>query len=106
MAETGSKVTIDTDDIKVIIKLSVLEPFSEDVSMEKLKSCMPNFLGPYKDAMVNANSVIDALKPKVAARETIIQPMSDQISKLEQKYDDLEQHGRKGSAYLGSLQTP
>ena len=56
MAETDSKVvTIDTDDLKVLIKISVLEAFSEDVTMEKLKSSMASLLEPYKDALVKAN---------------------------------------------------
>ena len=47
MAQTDSKVvTIDTDDLKVLIKISVLEAFSENVTMEKLKSCMASLLEP------------------------------------------------------------
>ena len=101
MAETDSKVvSIDTDDLKVLIKISVLEVFSEDVTMEKLKSCMASLLEPYQDALVKANSDITSLKSQVADKETTIQKMSDQISELEQKYDDLEQHGRKGSVRI------
>ena len=101
MAETDSKVvSLDTDDLKVLIKISVLEAFSEDVTMEKLKSCMASLLEPYQDALVKANSDITSLKSQVADKETTIQKMSDQISELEQKYDDLEQHGRKGSVRI------
>ena len=101
MAETDSKVvTIDTDDLKVLIKISVLAAFPEDVTMEKLKSCMASLLEPYKDALVKANSDITTLKSQVADKETTIQKMLDQISELEQKYDDLEQHGRKGSVRI------
>ena len=101
MAETDSKVvSIDTDDLKVLIKISVLEAFSEDVTMEKLKSCMASLLEPYQDALAKANSDITSLKSQVADKETTIQKMSDQISELEQKYDDLEQHGRKGSVRI------
>ena len=79
MAETDSKVvTIDTDELKVLIKLSVLEAFSEDVTMEKLRSCMASLLEPYKDALKKANSDIDSLKSQVVARESTIHKMSDQ----------------------------
>ena len=101
MAETDYKVvSIDTDDLKVLIKISVLEAFAEDVTMEKLKSCMASLLEPYQDALVKANSDITSLKSQVADKEKTIQKMSDQISELEQKYDDLEQHGRKGSVRI------
>ena len=101
MAETDSKVvTIDTDELKVLIKLSVLEAFSEDVTMEKLRSCMASLLEPYKDALKKANSDIDSLKSQVVAWEWTIHKMSDQITELERKFDDLEQHGRKGSVRI------
>ena len=61
---------------------------------------MASLLEPYKDALVKANSDITTLKSQVADKETNIQKMSDQISELEQKYDDLEQHGRKGSVRI------
>ena len=92
--ETDSKVvTIATDDLKVLIKLSVLEAFS----MKKLKACLVSILEPYRDALVKANSDKDTLKSQVADREITIQKMSDQISEFEQKYDDCAQHGTKGS---------
>ena len=45
MSETDSKaVVINTDELKVLVKLSVLEAFSEDATLEKVKSCMESLL--------------------------------------------------------------
>ena len=67
MAEMDSKaVVIDTDDLEVLVKLSVLEVFSEDTTQDKLKSCMSSLLQPFKDALVKANSEIDCPKADVA----------------------------------------
>ena len=102
MAETDSKaVVIDTDDLKVLVKLSVLEAFSEYTTLDKLKSCMSSILQLFKDALVKANSEIDCLKADVADKGRIIQKMYVDIEEPERKYDDLEQHGRKGLS--GSL---
>ena len=101
MAQTDSKaVVIDTDELKVLVKLSVLEAFSEDDTIEQLKSCMSSLLQPFKDALVKANSEIDCLKADVADKGRIIHKMSVDIEELERKYDDLEQHGRKGSVRI------
>ena len=101
MAEMDSEaVVIDTHDLKVLVKLSVLDAFSEDTTLDKLKSCMSSLLQPFKDALVKANSEIDSLKAGVADKGRIIQKMSVDIEELERKYDDIEQHDRKGSVRI------
>ena len=98
MSETDSKaVVINTDELKVLVKLSVLEAFSEDATLEKVKSCMESLLQPFRDALVHAKTEIDTLKSEVADKGRTIQKLSADIEDLERKYDDIEQHGRKGS---------
>ena len=101
MAEMDSKaVVIDTDDLKFLVKLSVLEAFSENTTLDKLKSCMSNILQLFKDALVKAYSEIDCLKADVADKGRINQKISVDIEELGKKYDDLEQHGRKGTVRI------
>ena len=98
MSETDSKaVVINTDELKVLVKLSVVEVFSEDATLEKVKSYMESLLQPFRDALVHAKTEIDTLKSEVADKGRTIQKLSADIEDLERKYDDIEQHGRKRS---------
>ena len=101
MTKTDSEaVVIDTDDLRVLVKLSVLEAFSDDTTLDKLKSYMSSLLQPFKDALVKANSEIDCLKADVVDKGRIIQKISVDIEELERTYDDHEQHGSKGSVWI------
>ena len=92
-----SSVKIDPEDLKTVVKLSVLEAFTESETLEKVQKVMAPLLLPYKEALNTAAQEIDSLKTKMADKDQIIQKLTRQVEDIETKYDDLEQHGRKGS---------
>ena len=80
--------------------MSVLEAFSEDCVLDKLEHVIKPLIEPYKEAVKTANAKIDSLDKKVASQQITITRLSHEVEDLKIKNDDLEQHGRKGSARI------
>ena len=85
----------DVSGLKDVVKMSVLEAFTEDSILEKLKKIMTPLLIPYKEALDTARAEISSLKTTVANHQASITKMSQEIEDLRVKNDDLKQHGRK-----------
>ena len=93
-------VQLSVDELKNIVKMSVLEAFSEDCVLDKLEHVIKPLIEPYKEAVKTANAKIDSLDKKVASQQITITRLSHEVEDLKIKNDDLEQHGRKGSARI------
>ena len=79
MATDGdSSVKIDPEDLKTVVKLSVLEAFTESETLEKLQKVMAPLLLPYKEALNTAAQEIDSLKTKMADKDQVIQKLTRQ----------------------------
>ena len=92
-------VHLSVDELKNIVKMSVLEAFSEDCVLDKLEHVIKPLIEPYKEAVKTANAKIDSLDKKMASQQITITRLS-QVEDLKIKNDDLEQHGRRGSARI------
>ena len=93
-------IQLSVDELKTVVKMSVLEAFSEDSVLDKLKHVIKPLIEPYKEALKTANAKIDCLENKVTSQQTTITRLSHEIDDLKIRNDDLEQHGRKGSARI------
>ena len=93
-------VQLSVDELKKIVKMSVLEAFSEDSVLDKLEHVIKPLIEPYKEAVKTVNAKIDSLDKKVASQQITITRLSHEVEVLKIKNDDLEQHGRKGSARI------
>ena len=88
---------INISDLKDHVKLSVLEAFTDDSFLEKIKSVIVPLLTPYKDALSTANAESKQLKSQMSAKDTTIRALTKYILDLKIKCDDIEQQGPKGS---------
>ena len=88
---------INISDLKDHVKLSVLEAFTDDSFLEKIKSVIVPLLTPYKEALSTANAEIKQLKSQMSEKDTTIRALTKDIQELQIKCDDIEQQGRKGS---------
>ena len=57
-------IQLSVDDLKNAVKMPMLEAFSEDSVLDKLKHVIKPFIEPYKQALKTANAKIDPLKTK------------------------------------------
>ena len=58
---------------------------------------------PLEEAIKQANDINSALRKQIADRDTTIESLTQQVSDLTIRYDDLEQQGRKGSIRVFGL---
>ena len=93
-------IQLSVDDLKNVVKMSVLEAFAEDSVLDKLKHVIKPLIEPYKEALKTANAKIDSLENKLTSQQTTITRLSHEIDDPKIRNDDLEQHGRKGSARI------
>ena len=93
-------IQLSVDDLKNVVKMSVLEAFSEDSVLDKHKHVIKPLIEPYKEALKTANAKIDSLENKVTSQQTTITRLSHEIDDMKIRNDDLEQHWRKGSARI------
>ena len=79
------------------VKLSVIEAFTDDAILEKMKTAIAPLLLPLKKALNTANTEIKSMKSQLAEKDSTITSMACEIADLQVRNDDLEQQGRKGS---------
>ena len=90
---TEQNADVDMDSFK----LHFLEALSDDSVIKKYQEILTPLVAPLKQAMQSAQAEISQLKNEMADKDTMISTLNKRVSDLESRYDDLEQHGRKGS---------
>ena len=88
---------------KDVTKMSALEAFSEDCTIDKLRKAMTPLLATYQESMDKANAEIRSLKDTVANHQVTITKLTREIEDLHIKIDDTKQRGKKLSVGISGV---
>ena len=83
--------------------LPLMQAFQQDCVVKQLQLALRPILAPLEEALKQSNEINAALRLHIAERDDTIQRLTQQVSDLEVRYDDLEQQGRKGSLRVFGL---
>ena len=83
--------------------LALMQAFQQDCVVKQLQLALSPILAPLEEALKQSNEISAALRLQIAERDDTIQRLTQQVSDLEVRYDDLEQQGRKGSLRVFGL---
>ena len=83
--------------------LALMQAFQQDCVVKQLQLALRPILAPLEEARKQSNEINAALRLQIAERDDTIQRLTQQVSDLEVRYDDLEQQGRKGSLCVFGL---
>ena len=78
-------------------KLSLQESLLDPTIVEHYQKIFKPMLAPIQDALHQSNQLVDSLRKQIQAKDEEITILRSEVTNLKVKYDDLEQHGRRGS---------
>lgn len=85
----------DTDPsaFKLVLQESLLDP----TIIQQFQKILKPMLAPIHDALKHSNLLVDSLRKQLKDKESEVADLRSEVQALKVSYDDLEQHGRRGS---------
>ena len=78
-------------------KLSLQQSLLDPIIVEQYQVIFKPMLTPIMDALQRSNDLVDTLRKQLEAKNQEIADLRSEVVSLKVMYDDLEQHGRRGS---------
>ena len=85
------------DDDATSFKFSLQQSLLDPIIVEKYQKIFSPMLKPISDALEASNLLVDHLRKQLKANDEEVAALRDDVDALKFRYDDLEQHGRRGS---------
>ena len=83
----------DTASFKLSLQQSLLDP----IVVQQYQEIFKPMLAPITDALKESNALVDSLRKQLKVKDQEVADLRSEVEMLKVKYDDLEQHGRRGS---------
>ena len=78
-------------------KLSLQQSLLDPIIVEQYQLIFKPMLTPIMDALQRSNALVDTLRKQLEAKNQEVADLRSEVVSLKVMYDDLEQHGRRGS---------
>ena len=92
-----SSAMASNDKDSTAFKLSLQESLLDLTIVEHYQKIFKPMLAPIQDALHQSNQLVDSLRKQIQAKDEEITILRSEVTNLKVKYDNLEQHGRRGS---------
>ena len=78
-------------------RLSLQQSLLDPAIVEQYQQIFKPMLAPIQDALKQSNLLVDSLRNQLQTKDEQITSLRNEVTNLKVLYDDLEQHGRRGS---------
>ena len=95
-----------TKEAETAFKLSLQQSLLDPIIAQQYREIFKPMLTPIMDALNQSNALVDTLRTQLEAKNQEVAELRSEVDGLKVMYDDLEQHGRRGSMRVFGVPNP